>query len=159
MDRMKTFLIYVLIVVGFFIFSDFIINVGLNSTYKNMESKNSLEQVNIKQAEATSVNGRILGSINNSGTEDINGKFLKIDIFSERDVFLGSKYYDIQNIEKDQSKDFELYFKTNHAKYYGISIVNEKKQDDVDIDIEFISKDLSKPEIWFAAIVTMLILW
>ena len=76
MDRMKTFLIYVLLIIGFFVFSEFIINVGLNSTYKNMESKNNIEQVNIKQAEATSVNGRIIGTISNSGTEDINGKFL-----------------------------------------------------------------------------------
>ena len=158
MDRMKTFLIYVLLLIGFFVFSEFIINVGLNSTYKNMEIKNNSEQVNIKQAEATSVNGRIIGTISNSGTEDINGKFLKVDIYSERDVFLGSKYYDIDNLEKDGTNDFEVYFKTNYAKYYDISIVNEKKEDDVDIDIEFLPKDLTKSQIWMAVLVTMIIL-
>lgn len=42
MDKMKKFLIYAILLVVFFVFSDFIINVGLNSSYKNMESKNNI---------------------------------------------------------------------------------------------------------------------
>ena len=41
MDRMKTFLKYALWGILFFIFSEIIINVGLNSSYKNMECKNT----------------------------------------------------------------------------------------------------------------------
>ena len=59
MDRMKTFLKYIIWFVLFFFFSNFIINVGLNSSYKNIERRDSIEQVQIKQAQATLVNGRI----------------------------------------------------------------------------------------------------
>ena len=54
MARMKTFLIYALIIVGFYIFSEFMINVGLNSTYRSINRKDNIGQVNIYQAEATS---------------------------------------------------------------------------------------------------------
>ena len=91
MDRMKTFFKYALWVILFFIFSEIIINVGLNSSYKNMECKNNIEQVNIEQAQSTLVNGRIKGTIKNTGAKDLNGKFIKIDIYSERNVLLGSK--------------------------------------------------------------------
>ena len=39
MDRIKTFLKYALWVIAFAIFSEFIINVGLNSSYKKIERK------------------------------------------------------------------------------------------------------------------------
>ncbi len=39
MDRMKTFLKYALWLILFMIFSEILINVGLNSTYKKIESK------------------------------------------------------------------------------------------------------------------------
>ncbi len=157
MDRMKTFLKYALWVILFFIFSEIMINIGLNSSYKNMQSKNSIEQVIINQAQVTLVNGRMKGTIRNIGDKDLNGKYLKVDIYSERNVLLGSKYCEIQNLARNESQDFELYFKTQYAKYYELSIVDEKKEED--LDIEFLPKDLNKPEIWFATIVTMLILW
>lgn len=157
MDRMKTFFKYAIWVILFFIFSELIINVGLNSSYKNIQSKNNIEQVIITQAQATLVNGRIKGTIRNTGNEELNGKYVKVDIYSERDVLLGSKYYEIQNLAKNQSQDFEIYFKAQYVKYYDVSIVNEKEESE--LDIEFLSEDLKKPEIWFATIVTLLILW
>lgn len=158
MSRIRTFLIYAIWIILFFIFSELIINVGLNSSYKDMRSIGQIDQVNIDQAQATLINGRIKGTIKD--TETINGKYLKIDIYSERGVHLGAKYYDVSNLEGEENRDFELYFKTEYAKYYKVSIVNEKNtEDDLDQKIEFIAKDLSKPEIWIATIVTLLIFW
>ena len=158
MSRIKTFIIYAIWIIIFFIFSEMIINVGLNSSYKDMRSIGQIEQVNIEQAQATLINGRIKGTIKD--IESINGKYLKIDIYSERGVHLGSKYYDISNMGGEENRDFQLYFKTEYAKYYKVSIVDEKNtEDDLDQKIEFIAKDLSKPEIWVATIVTLLILW
>ena len=156
MDRMKTFLKYALWVILFFIFSEIIINVGLNSSYKNMKCKNNIEQVHIEQAQATLINGRIKGNIKNSGNEDLNGKFIKIDIYSERNVLLGSKYYEIQNLAKDQEQPFELYFKAQYAKYYDVSITNQKEEGN--LELEFIPKDLSKGEILLGTLI-ILMLW
>ena len=62
MDRMKTFLKYAIWVILFFFFSNFIISVGLNSSYKKMSSTSSVNTprgVEITEAESTLVNGKI----------------------------------------------------------------------------------------------------
>ena len=43
--------IWIAILVGVFLLSDFLINVGMNSTYKNMERKRYIEIKDLKQEE------------------------------------------------------------------------------------------------------------
>ena len=61
-------------VVLFFILSDFLINVGLNAAYEPIDRTDNISQVNIYQAEATYVNGRIRGLITNSQPDNLSGK-------------------------------------------------------------------------------------
>ena len=105
MDRMKTFLKYIIWFVLFFFFSNFIINVGLNSSYKNIERRDSIEQVQIKQAQATLVNGRIKGTIKNSDKDYLTGKYLKIDLYSKRNVLVGKKYIDITTTQNNTTQE------------------------------------------------------
>ena len=152
MDRVKTLFKYALWLVLFIIFSEFLINVGLNSTYKSIERKDNVEQVNIYQAEATLVNGRIRGLIKNTNGE-LSGKYVKIDFYSERDVLLGSNYVQIGN-EEEQS--LEVLFKQDDVKSYEISIVDQKEPGE---EISIIPEDLTTSEIVVATVITLLIFW
>lgn len=152
MDRVKTLFKYALWLVLFIIFSNFLINVGLNSTYKPIERKDNVEQVNIYQAEATLVNGRIRGLIKNTNGE-LSGKYVKIDFYSERDVLLGSNYVQIGN-EEEQS--LEVLFKQDNVKSYEISIVAQKEPGE---EISIIPEDLTTSEIVVATVITLLIFW
>ena len=152
MDRVKTLFKYALWLVLFIIFSEFLINVGLNSTYKSIERKDNVEQVNIYQAEATLVNGRIRGLIKNTNGE-LSGKYVKIDFYSERDVLLGSNYVQIGN-EEEQS--LEVLFKQDDVKSYEISIVAQKEPGE---EISIIPEDLTTSEIVVATVITLLIFW
>ncbi|MFR1441049.1 MAG: hypothetical protein ACLURX_02840 [Clostridia bacterium] len=153
MDKLKKYFIYILLLVGFFILSNFLINVGLNSTYKKITRKeDNLSQVVIYQEEATFVNGRIKGIVSNTST--INDKYIKFDFYSERNVKLGSKY-----IEVDKTKGnmpIEIYFKLRDVSYYTIATVNEK---DKSGEIDLIPKDLTKPEVLVGTAIAMLIFW
>jgi len=156
MDRMKTFLIYALLVVGFAILSEVLINVALNSTYKDIDKRNELPaQINVYQAEASLIDGRIRGFITNSEAEDINGKYIKIDFYSERDVYLGKKYIFIENSTKETPKNFELLFKLENVKSYEISIVDEKEEGS--LEIETLIKELTKPERIVGAAIAILL--
>ena len=95
MDKIKKYAMYFVLVIAFFIFSDFLIYVGLNSSYRDIQRQDSVEEVSIYQAEATKVNGRIRGLIQNPNGEDLNGKYIEVDLYSKRDVFLGRKYIQI----------------------------------------------------------------
>lgn len=153
MDKLKKYFIYILLLVVFFILSNFLINVGLNSTYKKITRKeDNLSQVVIYQEEATFVNGRIKGIVSN--TSAINDKYIKFDFYSERNVKLGSKY-----IEVDKTKGnmpIEIYFKLRDVSYYTIATVNEK---DKSGEIDLIPKDLTKPEVLVGTAIAMLIFW
>lgn len=148
MDRMKTFAIYALILVAFFIFSNFLIAVGLNSSYANISSKGEIpEQIHIDLAQATLINGRIFGTITNSGDNDISGKYLEIDFYSERNVFLGRTYIQINTLNKDETQDIELHFKLQNVDYYTASITDEKIETGTE-KVELIKDDITRAAVW-----------
>ena len=111
MDRMKTFLKYILAIIIFFFFSNFLIYMSLETTYQNIGRKDNLQQVTIYQAQATKVNGRIKGTIYNDANNKITYRYLKIDLYSERGNLLGTKYIDLLGIRENERRNLEVYFK------------------------------------------------
>ena len=154
MDRVKTLLKYAVWVLAFIILSEFLINVGLNSTYRKISRKDNIEQVNIYQAEATLVNGRIRGTITNSEPEELNGKYVRIDFYSKRDVFLGRRYIEVKDLAQNGTMSFEVFFKLKEVGSYEVVIADKKEPAD---EIEWVPKDWTKPEIIVATIITLLI--
>ena len=154
MDRVKTLLKYAVWVLAFIVLSEFLINVGLNSTYRKINRKDNIEQVNIYQAEATLVNGRIRGTITNSEPEELNGKYVRIDFYSKRDVFLGRRYIEVKDLAQNGTMSFEVFFKLQEVGSYEVVIADKKEPAD---EIEWIPKDWTKGEIIAATIVTLLI--
>ena len=155
MDTLKKLLIFFLIIIGFFIFSNFLIYVGLNSSYRDIERKDNVENVQIYQAEATKVNGRIRGLIQNVNGENLNGKYVEVQLYSKRDVFLGREYIQIENIEEGPQA-FEMLFKLQDVASYEISIVDEKQEDG---ELELLDTDLTTQQIVVLTALTFLILW
>ena len=151
MSTLKRFLKYIIWLVLFFIFSEFLINVGLASSYKPLERKDSFEQVVIQDAESTLVNGKIIGTINNPA--EIDGKYLRIDIYSERNMLLGTRYIDLE--KATSSQEFKVFYELEDSTTYEISIVNEK----TDQELKIIPDEWTKPEIVLATALTFLIFW
>lgn len=155
MDRMKTFLKYIIWFVLFFFFSNFIISVGLNSSYRDINRKDNIEQVQITQAQATLVNGRIKGTINNSDKDYLTGKYVKIDFYSKRNVLVGKKNIDITTTQNNTMQDFSIYFELKDVTSYEVSIVDHKEEG----EIELIPKEMTKPEVIVLTALTLLIFW
>lgn len=123
MDRLKTFAKYAIWIILFWIFSDILIYVGLNTTYKDMQNIGTIPTgIQVSQIQSTKVNGRIKLSIEN---EELSGKYIKIDLYSDMGNVLGTQYIEIGNISKDETKNIETYFKISDIKAYEISIVDE----------------------------------
>lgn len=151
---MQKIIVWSLILIGVFILSDFLIYVGLNSTYKDIERTDNNSQIIVYQADATYVNGRIRGMIKN--TSEIQGKYLKIELYSKRNVSLGKKYIEIENKENSETQSFELLFKAKDVASYKIETVNEKEPG---AELEIIPKEWTKPEVMFATALAFLIFW
>ncbi len=154
MATMKKIVIWILILIGVFILSDFLIYVGLNSTYKDIERKDNNSQIVVYQADATSVNGRIRGVIKDA--KQIQESYLKIELYTERNVLAGRKYIEIEDVEGNETQPFELLFKAKNVAYYTIETANEKEEG---TELEILPKEWTKPEIILATALTFLIFW
>ena len=155
MDRMKTLLKYVLWIVLFYIFSNIMINLYIESTYQNIGRKDNLSQITVYQAQATKINGRIKGSIYNSSEQKITNKYLKIDLYSERDIFLGSKYIDLSTMRDDETRGFEVYFKVQDVDYYEMKFTDEKQEG----ELPEMLKDLTREQVVWGTFLAILIFW
>lgn len=155
MDRMKTLLKYVLWVVLFYIFSNLMIYLYIETTYQNIGRKDNLEQVTIYQAQATKVNGRIKGTIYNNEKNKITNKYLRIDLYSERGNFLGSKYIDVSNMRDNETRELEVYFKVQDVDYYEMKFTDEKEEG----ELPEMLKDLTKEDVFWGTFLTFLIFW
>ncbi len=153
---MKTFLKYILAIVIFFFFSNFLIYMNLETTYQNIGRKDTLEQVTIYQAQATKVNGRIKGTIYNDVNHKINDRYLKIDLYSENGNLLGTKYVDLLGIRENETRELELYFKVQDVDYYEMSFTEEKDEQG---ELPEMVKDLTKEDILWGTFLTFLIFW
>lgn len=154
MDRLKKFLLYIIIGLAFFAFSDLLINIGLNTTYKKIDGKNNIEQIDITRAEATLVNGRIFGKLNTPMTSELYKKYIKMDLYSENNVLLGTKYIEMKSLATNNNS-FETYFKFQGVKRYEISLVDEKAKEKSG---ELFDIKLSQTEILLGVIVALLVI-
>ena len=106
MDTVKTFIKYIIWIILFWILSDFLINVGVKSTYKEMQKVEQIPSgIQVKEIKSTAVNGKINLIVNST---NLSGKFIKVDLYSSKDNLLGT------------------YFKIADVKKYKISVTDEK---------------------------------
>ena len=154
MSRLKTFLIYLLIFVGFFVFSDFLINFSLNASYSTISRKDNLEQVVINQAEATKLNLRVKGTITNLEGNPITLKYVRIDFYSERDNIVGTKYIDVSNLKQNESMDFQIHLRLDDVTHYEVSFTNNKDTEEIDMP----QSDMSRKDLFEISALTVLML-
>ena len=158
MNQLKKFAKYIIWIVLLYFLTKILIFIGLNVDYKPIQNDHSLpNEITVLKAEATGVNGRIYGDIINSQNEDVNKKYIKINIYDEDYELRGTKYIEIHGVGKNSPTRFELHFKANKIEYYDISIVDQKDEDTARLfeDI-FISDDLKKGVLIFTIIYVFL---
>ena len=124
LDTVKTFVKYIIWIILFWILSDFLINVGLKTTYKEMQKIGQIPSgIQVKEIKSTAVNGKINLIVNSTS---LSGKFIKVDLYSSKDNLLGTQYLDIGEIKENQTKEIDTYFKISDVKKYEISVTDEK---------------------------------
>ena len=120
MDRIKTFGKYVIWIILFYLFTMLMTYIGFNSAYRNMEQETDLpKQIKIDVAQSTKVNGRIFGEVTSTEENDLNGKYIKVQIFNRRDALVGTKYLKIEDAKINEPKKFVVYFTAENIVIIG----------------------------------------
>lgn len=155
MARMKTFFIYFLLVVAFFIFSQVMIYIAINTTfqYKNIELKTTIPME--VEVQATSVNGFAKGKIINNTESEIQNKYIKVECYSKHDTLMGTKYIEIDKVGAKEEKEFEVHFNFDRVDRAVIDIVDEKELEEKNVTEE---QKTSDPEKGLAAMIAAVIL-
>lgn len=118
----------VLLVIGGFLLTGFLIFVGFNVNYKPIELKSELPNViTIEKAEATKVQARVYGRIRNTEENDFNGKYIKVSLFNANNENISTEYLKIENLGKDENKLFRATFNAEKAKSYSVDLVDNNE--------------------------------
>lgn len=130
-DTMATFkkiMFYAIVIVVFAIFTDFIIKIGLKNTYRTISGEIQVvsPEINMTEVKTTDVNGYAKGIIKNNMDEHIDKIYIKIDLYSKRNVNLGTEYLEIRNLNKEEARNFQIDYRYSKVNNYKITCVFEK---------------------------------
>lgn len=160
MNRIKTFTKYVLWIIAFYIFTMVCTYVGFNSTYKDIDYKGTLpNQVTINLAQSTKVNGRIYGEVTSTAENDLNGKYIKVRIYTEKGNLAGTKYLKIENTKLNEPKKFAVNFTAENINSYTLEILEdtEETQEELKKAIDLFGDKFTDEELKTYAIVTLVL--
>lgn len=161
MDRMKQFFKYFLILVIVYILVDIACVFLLKDTYNNKRYSviNSDINIEVTEAKATFVNGYVKGIVSNNTNSVSTNKYLKVDVYSKRDVLLGTKYVKLKDLYLNEKANFESRFNYEQIHHMDISVLDGKDLPNTDLDFEMDMPELAKMSFWtlFAAAVFFII--
>lgn len=135
MKRMKTFFIYLLIFVGFYVLSNLIISAYIKTSYYKISSYDidvKDATITIISAKASKDDGHIEGKILNNTNEKITDKYMKVELFSDNNVSLGTEYVKIEELEQNQLKNFKIDFTCDNVKHFTITLISQEEKDAID---------------------------
>lgn len=70
-------------------------------------------------------------------------------------MYLGKKYIEVSEIEKEKKQPIEIFFKLHDVGYYKVSVADKPEEG----EIEILPKEWTRPEIILATAITFLIFW
>ncbi len=145
MKRMKTFLIYLLLVLAIVGLTDIIAKLLLETNYKDItkyEIATTSPEIKVEEAKATKVNGRIKGTVTNKTENFMEDVFVKVELRSKTNHARGTEFIKLGNFQPNQKKNFALSFKYADVDNFIISTTNaeEKTEEKIDPFIENVKK-------------------
>ena len=131
MSRMKTFFIYLLLFVGLYVVSNLLIDAYIKTSYYKIETYDiDVKEANITimTAKASKDDGHIEGKIVNNTNEKVTNRYMKVELFSNKDVNLGTEYVKIDELNPGDLKNFKIDFTCDNATSFKITFISEEQR-------------------------------
>ena len=137
MDRMYTFLLYMLGIIGFIFLSYVLEDALIGSMYKTMQGSTTKSeqlaadiQAEVTDASASNVNGFINFRLKNNSEETADGDFVKIDLYDKQGLHAATKYVEIDDLKSGKTKEYNVKFKGTEISDYKLSLVSKDEVPD-----------------------------
>lgn len=126
MEKMKKFLLYLIIFLLLFFIVTGLTNYATKNTYKDLKtySENSEINITINEAKTSYSGGYIKGTVTNNSEKLINKIYIKADLY-ENDVYVGTEYKEIDYFNVKETTNFEITYKYTNINYAKISMAED----------------------------------
>ncbi len=145
METIKTFTIYVILIFGFFLLSNFLSGQLIEQMYKDLDGNVEEEfeyngeqtalDVKILNAKATRMNGYLTARITNNTDNKVNKAYLRIDLFAKEDIKAITRYMEINDLEPGETKDYQLKFRAGYVDTYKVAVKEDFPDEDYIFEI------------------------
>lgn len=141
MARMKTFFIYFLIFIGIYVVSQLLINAYIKTSYYKIESYEISDNqltvtIDRSGTRASKDDGYIQGKISNNSDLKSDVKYMKVELYSEKNVNLGEEYVKIDEMNPNEVKDFKVRFTCDYVKHFKIIFLTQEEKAEIDANKE-----------------------
>jgi hypothetical protein len=123
MARMKQFFIYFILVLLFFVVSQILIYVAINTNYKYKSCEILSTNIQNVEVQATAINGFTTFTLNDY--ESIKNEYIKLVCYTKNNVLAGEKYIKIEELQTNDKNEFEIRFNYNKVNKAVMEIVDE----------------------------------
>ena len=131
MKRMQTFLTYALIIIGFYFFSNFLIDFGISSSYKDveqdkikMEQSNNGFEIEVDKANSNRRQAYFTGTVKNNSDKVIEKQYVKVDSYFKGKL-MQEKYLAFENMQPEEERKFKLLYSLGQIDEFRVSYVDE----------------------------------
>lgn len=128
MATVKKIARYAVIIIVFAILTDCMMKIGLRNTYRTIsgEIKETTPEIIMEEVKTTDVDGYAKGKIKNNSDKDIERMYIKLDLYSKRNVNLGTEYLEINNLKIGKEQEFEIKYRYSNVAHYEVTIIDSK---------------------------------
>lgn len=131
MKRMQTFLTYALIIIAFYFFSNFLIDFGISSSYKDveqdkikMEQSNNGFEIEVDKANSNRRQAYFTGTVKNNSDKVIEKQYVKVDSYFKGKL-MQEKYLAFENMQPGEERKFKLLYSLGQIDEFRVSYVDE----------------------------------
>lgn len=131
MERMKTFFLYVLMIVAFYLFSNLASDLLILNSYNNVESNNiKISEtnngftINIKDASSNKRQAYFTGTVKNNSDKVIQRQNVRVNSYYKGEL-MQSKYLVFENMQPGEERSFKLKYSVGNIDEYKVDYVDE----------------------------------
>lgn len=128
MARMKKFFLYFIMFIGLYLIIDLLTFVCMKDNYKditNYEIKTNSPKIEITESKAAYSHGYIKGNIINDTGNHIPEKYLQIDLYNSKGIYLGTESKEIKYFNVQEEIKFDISYQYTNVAKIKISLVDE----------------------------------
>ena len=117
--------------VGLYVVSNLLIDAYIKTSYYKIETYDiDVKEANITimTAKASKDDGHIEGKIVNNTNEKITNRYMKVELFSNNNINLGTEYAQIDELNPGDLKNFKINFTCDNVTSFKITFISEEQK-------------------------------